>query len=117
MPPLRCGTPVVIARQIRAGFAPLSLVALAGMAAADVEMGLPDGSPLWFSQSPRLIRADHPGGLTFENFLVTGDIETLDFSRWSMAAEGKLSETWTRTGTSAIDGHLVSVFSPRLDPR
>ena len=112
VPPLRCGTPAVIARQIRAGFAPLSLVALAGMADADVNIGLPDGSPLWFSQSPRLIRADHPGGLTFENLLVAGDIETLDFSRWSMAAEENLSETWTRTGTSAIDGHLVSVFSP-----
>ena len=112
VPPLRCGTPTVIARQVRAGFVPLSLVALAGMAEADVDMGLPDGSPLWFSQSPRLIRADHPGGLTFENFLVAGDIEALDFSRWSVAAEENLSETWTRTGTSAIDGHLVSVFSP-----
>ena len=75
-------------------------------------MGLPHGSPLWFNQSPRLIRAGHPVGLTFENFLVAGDVETLDFSRWSIATEEHLTETWTRTGTSAIDGHLVSVFSP-----
>ena len=105
-----CGTPTVIARQIRAGFAPLSLASLARM--ADVDMGLPDGSPLWFNQYPRLIRADDPGGLRFENFLVVGDIETLDFERWSVDAWDQVSETWTRTGTSAIDGHLVSRFDP-----
>ena len=105
-----CGTPTVIARQIRAGFAPLSLASLARM--ADVDIGLPDGSPLWYNQYPRLIRADDPGGLRFENFLVVGDIETLDFDRWSVDAWDQVSETWTRTGTSAIDGHLVSRFDP-----
>lgn len=55
--PLFCGTPTVVARQRRAGFAPLSLVSLARM--ADVELGLPDGSPLWYNQLPRVLYADN----------------------------------------------------------
>ena len=76
-------------------------------------MGLPDGQPLWYKQRPRVIRADDPGGLAFENFLVAGDVETLAFDRRSVsAADNVVPETWRRTGSTAIDGRLVSVFNP-----
>ena len=69
-----------------------------------------DGSPLWYSQRPRLIRADDPGGVALDRLLVVGDVETLTFERRSYSAWDNVVETWPRTGTTAIDGRLVSVF-------
>ena len=72
--------------------------------------------PLWYDQNPRLVRADHTGGLAFDNFLVAGDVAALSFERLSLGAEGFIArETWQRTGTTDIDGHLISVFNPRWD--
>ncbi len=75
--------------------------------------GLPDGHPLRYRQRPQLLRADDPGGLAFDDFLVAGDVETLSLDRSSISAEDHVvAETWTRTGTTAIDGRLVSIFNP-----
>ncbi len=108
LPPLlRCGTLEVVARQKRSGFAPPSV---ARRADADADW-LRDGKPLWYSQRPRLIRADDPGGVALDRLLVVGDVETLTFERNSNSAdEWFVAETWARTGTAAIDGRLVSVF-------
>jgi len=90
------------------GFAPAS--AMPQMA----ELPLP--APLWYDQNPRLIRADHAGGLSLDDFLVAGDVATLTFERLSAAAEDYLvRETWQRSTTTAIDGHLISVFNPSWD--
>lgn len=106
-PALVCGTPGLVAREGLSGFA---LRSTSLPAAEDQES--PEGQPLWFDQQPRLIRADSKGGLTFEDFLIVGDFETVEFERWSSDAEGPLTETWPRTGTTAIRGRLVSVFNP-----
>ena len=106
-PALR-GTPAPIARRMASGFAPPSL--MPQMA----EPALP--APLWYDQNPRLIRADHTGGLSLDNFLVAGDVATLTFERLSWAAEDYLArETWQRSTTTDIDGHLISVFNPSWD--
>ena len=42
---------------------------------------------------------------------VVGDVETLEFERWSESEDGYVAATWTRTGTTAIDGRLVSIFN------
>ena len=107
-PPLACGSPAVFARQLLSGFAPPSLTR---MASAET----PDGRPLWYDQNPRLLHAEHTGGLALDNFLVVGDVETLSFGRWSDAAAANIQETWQRVRTTAIDGRLISVFSPRWD--
>ncbi len=75
-------------------------------------------TPLWFDQNPRLIRADHAGGLSLDDFLVAGDVPTLTFDRLSLSAADSgyvVRETWQRTGTTAIGGHLISVFRPSWD--
>ena len=75
-------------------------------------------APLWFDQNPRLIRADHAGGLSLDDFLVAGDVPTLTFERLSLSAADSdyvVRETWRRTGTTAIAGHLISVFRPSWD--
>ena len=72
-------------------------------------------TPLWFDQNPRLLRADHAGGLSLDNFLVVGDVAALTFERPALSAAAAgfiVRETWRRTGTTDIDGHLVSVFNP-----
>ncbi len=105
-PPRLCGTPALFTLQTLSGFAPPSV--MSGM----TEPGVPDG-PLWYDQNPRLLRADHAGGLAFDNFLVAGDVATLTFDRLSLSAEGYVvRETWQRTGTTDIAGHLISVFNP-----
>ena len=108
-PPSLCGTPALFSLQMRSGFAPPS--AVVPMTEPDV----PDG-PLWYDQNPRLLRADHAGGLAFDNFLVAGDVAALTFQRLSGSAENYVViETWQRTGTTDIDGHLISVFNPNWD--
>ena len=72
--------------------------------------------PLWYDQNPRLLRADHAGGLAFDNFLVAGDVTTLTFERLSLSAGADadyvVQETWQRVGTTDIGGHLISIFNP-----
>ena len=73
-------------------------------------------APLWYDQNPRLIRADHTGGLSLDSFLVAGDVETLTFERLSQTAESYVvREAWRRSGTTDIEGHLISVFNPSWD--
>lgn len=109
-PPIACGTPELRARWAASGIDPPWAVRSA------VEDPVPrDGQPLWFDPRPRLIRADGAGGLEFRDFLVAGDVETLEFERWSIAADEALVETWTRTATRTYAGRLVSVFDPVWD--
>ena len=75
--------------------------------------GVPDDQPLWYDQNPRLLHAAHTGGLAFDNLMVLGDVETLYFERWSDRSVDPVPETWHRTGTTAIEGRLISVFNPR----
>ena len=108
-PPPICGNPALINRQMRSGFAPPSL------SLAMAEDGAAHG-PLWYDQNPRLLRADHAGGLAFDDFLVAGDVATLTFQRPSLSAENYVvQETWQRIGTTDIDGYLISVFNPSWD--
>ena len=77
---------------------------------------LTEGQPLWFDQNPRLLRADHTGGLSFDRFLVVGDVSTVTFDRFDRSAAGFVSrETWERTGTTSIAGRVISVFNPSWD--
>ena len=88
----------------------------AAVAPSTAEPDLP--APLWYDQNPRLIRADHAGGLSLDDFLVAGDVPTLTFERLSLSAADSdfvVRETWRRTGTTAIAGHLISVFRPSWD--
>lgn len=108
-PALVCGTPELVARGARRGFsAPRHL----RMADGDEDEESPYGQPLWFDPQPRLIRADSTEGLAFRDFFVVGDVETLEFERWSSAAGESLIETWTRTETRTFRGRLVSIFNP-----
>lgn len=106
-----CATPDVFARQRLSGFAPPG--ARLGLDAAPA-----DGQPLWYDQNPRLLRADHAGGLSFDDFLVVGDVATLTFERWSTSAGdtgATVQETWRRVGTTTVGGRLISVFNPTWD--
>ena len=106
--PLVRGAPAPLGRHGLPGFASAS--AMPQMA----ELPLP--APLWYDQNPRLVRADHAGGLSLDNFLVAGDVATLTFERLSATAEDYLvQETWQRSTTTDIDGHLISVFNPSWD--
>ena len=108
-PPYVRGTEASTGRQMRSRFA-------AGVRADAVSGGLAEGQPLWYDQNPRLLRGDHAGGLSLDNFLVAGDIETLTFDRRSAAAdEGFVRETWERVRTDAVAGRAVSVFNPSWD--
>ena len=72
-----------------------------------------DGEPLRADQFPRFIRPTHEGVFGFDMFVVLGDHATLTFERRDLTQETSVStEIWTRTGTSAVDGRLVSVFGP-----
>ena len=71
---------------------------------------LPDITPLWFDQDPALLTADYSGPVTLRNFLVTGDVETIQFK----PVVGDI-ETWTRTGVTEIGTRRLSVFSPSWD--
>ena len=107
---MACGTPAIFARQVLSGFAPPGSIR---WAAADADA--PDVQPLWFDQNPRLLHAEHAGGLALDNLLVLGDIETLSFEHWSASAGEVVEETWQRTRTTSIDGYLISVFDPSWD--
>ena len=92
-----CGTPLDLHRPAR--------VAL--------DTPLADGEPLWADQFPRFIRPTHEDVFGFDTVVVLGDHTTLAFERHDLSQETTVStETWTRTGTSAVDGRLVSVFTP-----
>ena len=105
-PPVACGTPAIFARQVLSGFAPPGSI-------RRVDADAPDVQPLWFDQNPRLLHAEHAGGLALDNLLVLGDVETLSFERFSASAEENVvEETWQRTRTTSIDGYLISVFDP-----
>ena len=82
---------------------------------ANEEEESPYGQPLWFDPQPRLIRADSTEGLAFRDVLIVGDMETVEFQRWSNAAGENLTEIWTRTGTRTVTGQLASVFNPAWD--
>ena len=69
---------------------------------------LQDNTPLWFDQDPVLLTADYQGVVTLRNFLVTGDLESVQFKP---SGDGTV-ETWTRVGVSQIGSRSVSVFSP-----
>ena len=105
---MACGTPAIFARQVLSGFAPPGSIRLAHADAPDVQ-------PLWFDQNPRLLHAEHTGGLALDNLLVLGDVETLSFEHWSTSAGEVVEETWQRTRTTSIDGYLISVFNPSWD--
>ena len=107
-PPLACGTPALFARQLLSGFVPAGSIRI-----ADAET--PAGRPLWFDQNPRLLHAEHTGGLALDDFLVVGDVEMLSFERWSASAGRVLQETWQRVRTTSVDGRLISIFNPRWD--
>ncbi len=104
------GTPAPIERRTVTGFASPSFMP------QTAEPALP--APLWYDQNPRLIRADHAGGLSLDNFLVAGDVATLTFERLALSAVDDnyvARESWQRTRTTDIDGHLISVFNPSWD--
>ncbi len=107
-----CATPAIFKRHLLSGFAPPS--AMLSMADSEVPHG-----PLWYDQNPRLLRADHAGGLAFDNFLVAGDVSTLTFERLSLSAGADagyvVRETWQRVGTTDIGGYLISIFNPSWD--
>ena len=99
------GTPALVDRQRASAFAPPGSSRFAHTEA-------PDGQPLWYDQNPRLLHAAHTGGLALDNLLILGDVETLYFER-SSDRSGFVPESWHRTGTTAIEGRLISVFNPR----
>ena len=77
---------------------------------------LADGRPLYADQVPRFLHPNHEGTFGFDRFLVLGDYETVTFERLDGDAESHHTvETWLRTGTDAVSGRLVSVFSPVWD--
>lgn len=106
-PAFVCGTPELVARQTWSGVTRLPFIRM-----ADEEEESPYGQPLWFDPQPRLIRADSDEGLAFEDVLIVGDLETVEFERWSSTAGEAVTETWTRTGTRTFGGNLVSAFNP-----
>ena len=72
-----------------------------------------DGRPLRALQVPRFLRPTHDGSFGFDDFLVLGDHPTVTFTLRVDDAE----ETWQRTATRVVAGHLVSVFRPRWAPQ
>ena len=86
-------------------------------AAGEMER-LADGQPLYADQVPRFLRPTHEGTFGFADFLVLGDHETVTFERVDADAEDPFqhtAETWVRTRTDTVAGHLVSVFDPTWD--
>lgn len=109
-PAFVCGTPELVARQTWSGVTRLPVIRM-----AEEEEESPYGQPLWFDPQPRLIRADSTAGLAFRDVLIVGDIEAVEFERWSSAAGEAVTETWTRTGTRTFAGNPVSAFNPTWD--
>ena len=111
-PGLRCATPPIPTPWAATFFAADPARA---NAAGDVEP-LADGRPLRADQFPRFLHPTHEGSFGFANFLVLGDHATVTFERVDADAENDhTAETWARTGTDTVAGHLVSVFSPAWD--
>ena len=108
-PAFVCGTPELVRRQTWSGVTRLPFIR---SATEEEEEELPYGQPLWFDPQPRLIRADSTEGLAFDDFLIAGDIETVEFEYWSGAAGEAVTDTWTRTGTRTFRGQVVSSFNP-----
>ena len=74
---------------------------------------LPDGWPLRADQSPRFLHPTHGGSFGFTDLLVLGDHATVTFERVDADADDDhTAETWRRTRTDAVAGHVVSVFNP-----
>jgi len=69
---------------------------------------LPDGGPLRFTQDPTLLTADYTGAITLRDFLILGDVPTVQFA---LPVTNSV-ETWSRTGTLNLGGRTVSVFNP-----
>ena len=83
--------------------------------AGDME-ALPDGWPLRADQSPRFLHPTHAGSFGFTDLLVLGDHASVTFERVDADADdGHTAETWRRTRTDTVAGHVVSVFSPTWD--
>ena len=110
---------VSISRRARA--AVFSVLLVAGPASAQHpddlrhanEQEMADGRPLYAQQVPRFVRPDHDGEFGFDDFLVLGDHPTATFTHWHWDPDEAERETWHRTTTRAVAGHLVSVFRPR----
>ncbi len=75
----------------------------------------PDGELLWFRQEPALLTANYAGELKFRGVTVTGDVTRVRFARYDRRSGAETIETWSRTGTSTVDGQLVSLFDPSWD--
>src|SRR5471030_907540 len=58
---------------------------------------LPDGGPVRFTQDPSLLTADYTGTVTLKDFLVAGDVPSVQFQE----SPAGTVETWSRTGTIA----------------
>ena len=69
----------------------------------------PSGEPLLFEQDPSILSPD-ARSVTLKNLIVLGDVPTLRF-RLAVPADSGDVETWTRTGTTMMNGRLVSVFN------
>ena len=109
---LQCATPLAPRPRLSGAFA--ADPSRAGVA-GEMEP-LPDGRPLYADQVPRFLRPNHEGTFGFDRFLVLGDYETVTFERVDGEAENQHTvETWSRTGTDAVRGRLVSVFHPAWD--
>ena len=66
---------------------------------------------LWYRQDPPVIRADQPGGLSFDIF-IAGDVEQVVIERYSAEADVDVAERWPRANQRTLDGRVVSVFEP-----
>ena len=73
---------------------------------------VPDGTVLWYHQNPRLVRADRPGGLSFE-IRIAGEVEEVTVERDPTPTEASaVTSRWARTSLERIEGLVVSVFTP-----
>jgi hypothetical protein len=70
---------------------------------------LASGQPVYYSQTPAIIRPDITTSFRIE-VTVVGDFGTLKFKR-NDPQKSNPTETWSRTGTANIGGQLVSVFA------
>jgi hypothetical protein len=69
---------------------------------------LDDNVPLSFDQNPVLLTGDYRGVVTLRNFLVSGDLASIQFKP---VGDGP-AETWERSDVTRIGNRIVSVFSP-----
>ena len=69
---------------------------------------LDDNIPLWFDQDPVLLTADYRGTVTLANFVVSGDVASIQFN----PVGGGPTETWSRVTLAQIGSRTVSVFAP-----